>query len=683
NLSGTPSDFVLFAHTLLNNRASDYVRFVVSSSSGFPIYLYLGEILLGIDNGGNCLWDYVNPAYDSNSDGFPDLFVEQGNSFNLTLYIPVPSGATIGSTDTIVFYGYGHSNGGETSATDTINVKQPFEFSPSYSFSDLTEKYGASGKSVYLAHKIYNFTSTPKKFTFYANGYLPYNESSWQISIYSDPDGDGNPSDGSAITYTDDIPAMGGEYSIVVEIKIPSSVAPPALSNSLVTAVKCLTSDCSTVDSNIRKSVEDDIKVSYIVPFSDNIFTISETHFTPCETLYSKAFNVAPNQAGRYRVRLIDPSLNVIRDVSKSSDNSGGFTDEYQFPADSQVGNYKLQLIDGAAVLDESNIYIEKSGNIQANALPIGKDIIDDLSINYFLFNSNNFSDLESTKARFLIKDPSNTLYLKEDGSWALIESGCFSKIVDEININAKQSHQGACGFASVIFPSYGQYSLCVNWELKCGSILNSNDDISSFCTSFYVVSMESYADSGRTSLKDLFSTSENIYFSGNGYQPSSNYNLAVYNSTGERILSDLKISEIDGNLLYEIPSSTLPPGNYKIAVFPDGIAAPQIYLPNYDFELSSDQFSVFQIALLRFGGVTSINPLIPPRNEIFINYPQDPSLSFERDLESSGYVSGAQFAHETSDLTATPPLVFYQLYGNNGNTLRVSKEGGKIVITY
>jgi len=683
SISGTPSEYVNLHHTVANYRADDYIKFFVSSSSGFSVYLYLGSDLLAIDNDGNCVWDYVNGSFDSNSDGFPDLFLANGSSYELLLYVPIPSGAVIGSTESIILSANGHSNGGATSATDLISIKKPFELSPSYSFSDSTEKYGASGNSVYFSHKIRNNSSTPTRFTFYASGFEPYNESLWNITIYSDPNGDGNPSDGSQITYTDSIPEMGGEYNIVVQIDVPSSVSPPATSNSAITAVKCLNSDCSSYDTNISESAQDDLKVSYIVPFSDANFTLSETHFAPCETLYSKAFNVVPDQVNRYSVKIIDSASNTIRDVSKSSDVSESFTDLYSFPSNSPAGNYKLQLLDSGSLLDESDIYLEKSGSIQISLSPLGKKISDSLTINYQISNNSNYSNYEGTKIYFTVKNASGTLYLKEDGSWATYENGLYSKLVNSLNVDSLQNLASSTGFSSVTYPSYGQYSVCANWEFSCGDISNLNDDISNTCINFYVVSLESYYDSGRTTIKNAFSTAQTAYFLGEGYLASTNYNLAIYNQIGERILFTSKLSESDGKLLYEIASSSLGEGNYKIVVFPSDVTPPSSYIPDYQYQLSLDEFTVFQIALLRYGGVTSLNPLTPEAPEIFIYYPSDPSLSLERDLESSNFVSGSSFPHETTDLSETPLLIFYQIYGVSGDSLRVSKDNGKITITY
>ena len=54
------------------------------------------------------------------------------------------------------------------------------------------------------------------------------------------------------------------------------------------------------------------------------------------------------------------------------------------------------------------------------------------------------------------------------------------------------------------------------------------------------------------------------------------------------------------------------------------------------------------------------------------------------RDLEVTAFASGMAFPHDVSDLLmGSPPLVFYELDGNYGDTLRVHRAGGKIVITF
>jgi hypothetical protein len=94
---------------------------------------------------------------------------------------------------------------------------------------------------------------------------------------------------------------------------------------------------------------------------------------------------------------------------------------------------------------------------------------------------------------------------------------------------------------------------------------------------------------------------------------------------------------------------------------------------------------STASIGLLRYGQVTQLDPQEPSNASIFPRaYPQWPSLGVYRDVEKRVFASRDSFTHENSDLEdGSAPLIFYEVTGASGNTLRVTKDGGKIVITY
>jgi len=113
----------------------------------------------------------------------------------------------------------------------------------------------------------------------------------------------------------------------------------------------------------------------------------------------------------------------------------------------------------------------------------------------------------------------------------------------------------------------------------------------------------------------------------------------------------------------------------------------------DYDVGLNRDQVdsgspSVVRyghVDLLRYGGVTKTDPQTPGNEEIFVaKYPADPALDSSRDLEVTAFSSGLPFPHDVSDLmSGAPPLVFYELDGDSGDSLRVHRASGKIVITF
>jgi hypothetical protein len=90
-------------------------------------------------------------------------------------------------------------------------------------------------------------------------------------------------------------------------------------------------------------------------------------------------------------------------------------------------------------------------------------------------------------------------------------------------------------------------------------------------------------------------------------------------------------------------------------------------------------------VNLLRYGGITRSDPQTPTHDEIFVDkYPVDPALDRLRDLEVTAFTSGLPFPHDVADLLpGSPPLVFYELDGDSGASLRVDRVGGKLIITF
>jgi hypothetical protein len=73
----------------------------------------------------------------------------------------------------------------------------------------------------------------------------------------------------------------------------------------------------------------------------------------------------------------------------------------------------------------------------------------------------------------------------------------------------------------------------------------------------------------------------------------------------------------------------------------------------------------------VRFGGVNLLRGI-------------DPALDPVLDLEVTAFFTGNPFPHDLSDLQpGSPDLVFYNLDGSSGDTLRVDKSAGKVVVTY
>ena len=85
----------------------------------------------------------------------------------------------------------------------------------------------------------------------------------------------------------------------------------------------------------------------------------------------------------------------------------------------------------------------------------------------------------------------------------------------------------------------------------------------------------------------------------------------------------------------------------------------------------SSDTFAV------RFGHINLLRYEVPGNATAV-------ALDAQRDVEVIAFSSGMSFPHASSDLAPnSAALVFYNLDGNNGDTLRLAKVGGAISVTF
>jgi hypothetical protein len=91
---------------------------------------------------------------------------------------------------------------------------------------------------------------------------------------------------------------------------------------------------------------------------------------------------------------------------------------------------------------------------------------------------------------------------------------------------------------------------------------------------------------------------------------------------------------------------------------------------------------------MVRFASINLLRHAIyDPANwhEAFVaQYPEDPAMDPEADVEVIAFFSGISFPHDVSDLQpGSPALVFYELDDEPGDTLRVDRDATKVVITY
>jgi hypothetical protein len=293
--------------------------------------------------------------------------------------------------------------------------------------------------------------------------------------------------------------------------------------------------------------------------------------------------------------------------------------------------------------------------------------------------------------------------YSNDQGAhWA--EMAVVSGMAPNPDINGNASPTGALGVfndwgvvwdTSLLTP--GQYLIQVTARddngVEATKVVGTYIVASEDCGPGPNITWASYADAAHAVPSDLFGNYPGtVVYMGGYFESNTPYEVAFYSAgPGQPLIASASSSPTSGSFGNLGATLTLvssdPVGIYHAVVFPAGTTPPATY--SAGMGLADDPFEVFLLAgLLRNADVTQIMPYQDPDNAtlFFQAHPADPAIdpSVTRYQEKLPFLSGSTFLHETDDLSSTaPPLIFYELVGYGGDTLRVTKEGAKIVIRY
>ncbi len=97
----------IYNHTLTVGRAKQdryNVELEIASSAGFNVSIYESGKLVATDIDGDGVWDYVNPAYDKDNDGNPDISMKGDEVIELQVYVEIPYNTTLNDTTTLTAF---------------------------------------------------------------------------------------------------------------------------------------------------------------------------------------------------------------------------------------------------------------------------------------------------------------------------------------------------------------------------------------------------------------------------------------------------------------------------------------------------------------------------------------------------------------------------------------------------
>lgn len=675
-LTGMPSSTVDFPHKIYHFLAPDFITIKVFQTLNYSLSLYFdsngdgqGDVLMATDANGDGdyvdLGDYINPAYDTNSDNFPDTGnLNPGIEFNFVLSIDIPSNANYETENLINLYAIASdiNDGRQATVQDTLTVKERFNFTPEYKDAEGNASYSPAGISVYFPHIIKNNSS----FDDIAN--LSYSsEMGTTLVFWSDPNCDGSISDGSIITNTGTIPKNGGEVCIIAEAQIPAGVPKGEVITSQITAT-------SQNNPSYSISVIDEAKISMLVAYEDNIYSRTRTKFANCETVYPKGYNFTPsNTFYLHYVNTIEK-----KNSTKVANGLGQFMDFYEFVQNDEIGTWNINADDGSILWDSINIILEPSGNTNSispfSSNKSNYSSPENITLNAQLVNTNTGGNYNNSSLKLVLLTFDENFYWN-GSSFSSYTGNEWSKIISNLDVAHSSDLNVQTTINNVLFTNPGPYKIKAKWIGSCDyEIANSEILILSGAI------LRTYTDGNFTTETQEFYLHDPVYLAGNYHYYNENIKIVYYDSSSNLIAQSSTSTNGSGSFQYiQDTSSWSSEGTYYAVVYLSTITPPSIYTPSDPNILSSWTFNLTRIpGLLR----NDQYPILG--NSIFKQaYPQDPALDPVNDLEKADFRSQDSFAHEELDLLPSSSyLIFYEL-DKNINTLRLTKQSGKIVISY
>ena len=170
NKTGVGGNSIYFAHTINNLSATAAIRlYAIGTQPLWPITYWHDfngnglydagtDIQMAYDSNGDGdfsdLGDSVAPAYDTDSDLYPDTGpLDSITTYYLILDVAMPIGPTQGTLDTILLHGV-YSAQIQDTATDLLTAMPRIAIEPD--FIGTNRKYGSKGNSTLFSHVVTN-----------------------------------------------------------------------------------------------------------------------------------------------------------------------------------------------------------------------------------------------------------------------------------------------------------------------------------------------------------------------------------------------------------------------------------------------------------------------------------------------------------------------------------------------
>ncbi|HEX9050891.1 MAG TPA: Ig-like domain-containing protein [Anaeromyxobacter sp.] len=304
--------------------------------------------VFAVDANGDGTWDTV--LADSDGDGQPDLGpIAAGASQAFHLLVTPPAGST-GTSCTVALTATSPTTQATARATHSVSVVAPVTFGPDARGATAGAADGAdtripTGASVFFPAVIRNAEATARS---YALSSVQTGGGGLATAprVWSDPNGDGNPSDGAVITQTDVLSAFGGAQHVLVEVG--AGTAPTGA--FLVTTTTATATSGGASASQVSEGI-----VGYLAAFADALHADAANVFAPCATVYLEARGLLAGDVGTYALAWAPPYGPAPAGVSPWPTNARGTADaQLALAADAALGPWSARLLQSGALKDQA-----------------------------------------------------------------------------------------------------------------------------------------------------------------------------------------------------------------------------------------------------------------------------------------------------------------------------------------
>lgn len=462
---GVPAPFPM---TLTSNPAGPdvYALDVVDSGCGWGVELRTpGGALLGTRDGAG-VWT-IAPGGDTNGDGLPDLGATAGSggTSGFVLWLTPPAATPLGSACPATLVATGASSGLVAQAAATLRTGAAATYTP--------DRTGASGKAVPQGSDvgfpgvIQNNGTASLDFALAASVTATPPAGALAPAVFwSDPNGDGDPSDGAPITTTGPVAPFGGTVRVVLVLRASTAGGAPLATGTILDATATATAG-AVVATQVSQA-----RVQYAATYSDAARTLVRSRFAPCDTVYLGArllpagFPFALEwYAMANPVRGVDAPH---RTVDPWPVSGGAGNDVLALPANAS-GTWTVLVVQKAgpdAVIDTVVFDVERAGAFVSLAVPSRIALGSGISATATVRNDNDTSPYLDSRIAYAVTD--GALYM--DGAGAFGAAPATARLTSSVDVAAGATASDSWAVGTPAWPGPGLYRVDAEWRLQCGA---------------------------------------------------------------------------------------------------------------------------------------------------------------------------------------------------------------------